>query len=92
MREVEVHVVGYLMCFFFYLVSHFCTVTPQSQLISLSSNVDFFVVRIKFVINYTKYDLVLVHRSFGEKRKKIKEYELFIDKSFLYLDKHPYLR
>ena len=79
------------MCFFVYLVSHFCTVTLESQLITLSSKADFLVVRIKFVLSYIKYDLVLVHRSFGEKRKKIKEYVLFIDKSSLHLDKHPYL-
>ena len=48
---------------FVYLVSHFCTVTLGSQLISL-------FVRIKFVISYIKYDSVPVLRSFGEKMKK----------------------
>ena len=52
---------SFLQClyvFFFYLVSHFCTVTLESQLISLSSNVDFLVIRIKFVIKCIKYDSV----------------------------------
>ena len=54
---------GVFMCLFVYLVSHFCTVTLGSQLISL-------FVRIKFVISYIKYDSVPVLRSFGEKMKK----------------------
>ena len=61
---------GVFMCLFVYLVSHFCTVTLGSQLISLSWNVDFLFVRIKFVISYIKYDSVPVLRSFGEKMKK----------------------
>ena len=61
---------GVFMCLFVYLFSHFCTVTLGSQLISLSSNVDFLFARIKFVISYIKYDSVPVLRSFGEKMEK----------------------
>ena len=43
------------MCFFFvFLVSYFCTATLGSQFISLSSNVDFVVTQIKFVLKYIR--------------------------------------
>ena len=43
------------MCFLFvFLVSYFCTATLGSQFISLSSNVDFLVTQIKFVIKYIR--------------------------------------
>ena len=74
------------MCLFVYLVSHFCTVTLGSQFISLSSNLDFLVIRIKFVINHIKYDSVLVHRSFLEKREKderVRIYYLLINRFYI---------
>ena len=66
------------MCLFVYLVSHFCTVTLGSQLISLSSDVDFLVTR-----KYIKSTLQLSSSEVSEKRgKKIKEYVLFIKNRF----------
>ena len=69
---------GVFMCLFVYLVSHFCTVTLGSQLISLSSDVDFLVTR-----KYIKSTLQLSSSEVSEKRgKKIKEYVLFIKNRF----------
>ena len=44
----------YVFFVFVFLVSYFCTATLGSQFISLSSNVDFLVTQIKFVIKYIR--------------------------------------
>ena len=78
------------MCLSVSLVSHVCTITLESQLICLSSNVDFLVTQISFVIKYIKGRFSSRPQKFlrkEERRWKIM-YHLLLNRSYNWLNIH----
>ena len=78
------------MCLSVSLVSHVCTITLESQLISLSSNVHFLVTQISFVIKYIRGRFSSRPQKFlrkEEKRWRIM-YDLLLNRSYDWLNIH----
>ena len=81
---------GFLQCLYvFVCLSCLSLLYGNSRITSFSANVDFLVIRNKLDINYIKYTIQISSTEVSEKRwKKMKEYVLSIDKSFLHLTKN----